>query len=144
MRVIVHNERYGNFPAWYNEARLPIRHAEVTLQEDFPIISDFEIVMEKGHGSISGYKVTFFSQERGNIAFTLLRDGDLRKKGFTIPINFNDLDQGWEISIVEKNGYVYVWESDFDDPDRGILRWFKVPMIAIFQNGAKPLRQAYN
>jgi photosystem II stability/assembly factor-like uncharacterized protein len=70
MRVIVHEERYGHFPGWHNEARLSICHAEVTLQEDFPLISDFEVVLEKGHGSIRGYEVIFFSQERGNIAYT--------------------------------------------------------------------------
>jgi hypothetical protein len=46
----LHEEKYGHLPGWENESPLLIRHDEVTLHEDFPLISDFEVVLAKGKG----------------------------------------------------------------------------------------------
>lgn len=133
MRMVIHRRVFDHLPVWMNpDSPWQIQHDDLLdqglLQQDFPLIADFEIVLEKGPEGLSGYGVTFASKSRGMIASTFWRDRDLRKKGFEIPGGIDFPDQAWRFSIAtEDDGCVYIWESDFDEPERGVLRWFKVP-----------------
>jgi photosystem II stability/assembly factor-like uncharacterized protein len=118
---------YGPFALWKNGVHWLIKHEQVTLDEDFPLVADFEVVLVKREGSTHGYEVLFLSQEKGWLTSTLLDDRDLCRKGFEIPLPFDDMDQGWWINIGEKNDFVYIWESEFGHPEKGISRWYKVP-----------------
>jgi hypothetical protein len=135
MRVIVYEYTGEPVRPWYNwNSPLQMQHHDLSrekllaMEEDFPLIADFEIVLITRKGSPHRYEVLFFSEEKGgNVAFTLFYDQRLRQKEFTLPLDFDDLDQGWHISILAEGVFVYIWESDFDRPEKGILRWFKVP-----------------
>ena len=117
---------------WMNDRPLYVDEAD---EEDypwelFPVIDDFEVVLQKmnqPNWQGSRYQVFFFSQERGYI----IGDSDwyeynLCKEGFDIPVAWSYTDQGIELLVYEKDNFVYVTESDPDNPEEGIFRWYKV------------------
>jgi photosystem II stability/assembly factor-like uncharacterized protein len=135
MHVLVHEKRYASLPRWHNQnSPLPMLHTDLsrevlmTLEDAFPLIPDFEVVLETWKGNIRGYDVIFHSSEKGgNIANTRFYDQRLRQEHFAIPLDLDDVDQGWRLMIVAGDEFVYVSESNFDLLEKGILRWFKVP-----------------
>ncbi len=97
--------------------------------ELFPVIDDFEVVLgklDRPGWDGSRYDVYFFSQKRGIIATTVWYEGILCRDDFTIPLAYSDLDQGWELDIFEKDGFVFILESDWEAPEEGARRWYKV------------------
>ena len=95
--------------------------------EVFPLIDDFEIVLEQIRGTSWGYHLAFFSEKRGYIASFPWWDHvelDLSRPSFIMPSQ--DFEQGWEIEIFPDGEYMYVLESAFDDPQAGYHRWFRV------------------
>ena len=125
MRVFTDIERAVCPPQWRNEVPLA---KEVPLPlEDFPLIDDFEIVLEQIRGFSRGYELAFFSEKRGYIASFPYWDHvelDLYRPSFIMP--YEDFEQGWEIQIFPDGEYMYVLEGDFDNPQAGYHRWFKV------------------
>ena len=103
--------------------------------EVFPLIEDFEVVLLPWPSwgptwrNSWGYHFGFFSQQQGLLACFGLWGAavlDYAQENFRIPVNFWDLDQGWEQLIFEQDEYVYVLEGDFDDDGSGYHCWFRV------------------
>lgn len=119
----------GRPPNWENDQPLFIDEDAELPVELFPLIEDFEVVLENFDNARWGYHINFFSEKRGYLAGFMLWDYAekmLCEDNFKIPFLYEDLDQGWELMIEEQDGLVYVCEKDFDHPEKGILSWFKV------------------
>ena len=146
MRIL---ESDNDEPIWFNEQPLSLGRPplekpegdggfmispEVDPDDDlpwelFPVIDDFEVVLEKLHRHAwdgSRYDVYFFSQECGIITVTMWNEADLCRDDFSIPFLCNDLDQGWQLDIFEKEGFVFIVESNWEAPEEGARRWYKV------------------
>lgn len=70
-----------------------------------------------------------YSQQRGLLtSFGLLGHAeiDYSQESFFIPLDFWDLEQGWDQVIFERGEYVYVLEGDIDDYIDGYHCWFRV------------------
>lgn len=94
----------------------------------FPLVDDFEILLDNSHKPF-GYHVKFVSKKSGVLAgFPWWNhvELDLYRESFTIPLNFEDFEQSWEICISEHGGFIYILEGDFDHPEKGFHSWFKV------------------
>lgn len=155
-------------PFWRNEKPLVIKrmaggykadfqHAPL---ENFPIIEDFEIRLEntKVSGkSLSGYHLYFFSPLRGFLVgfagFPSKHfERELIRDEFRIPLGdiqqpYYDFEQGWEMTIAEKDAYIYIAHGDFDAPvDDGYHTWFKVDKsryIAEWQKAIQACKTAF-
>src|SRR5690348_8898182 len=129
MRIFTDIEMEARPPRWENE--FPLAKAEPLPLEDFPIIDDFEIVLERNKGTSTGYDLIFSSEKRGYIANVLWNHAelDLYRPSFSavFPKGYTDFEQGWEIEIFNQAEFIYVLESDFDHPEAGYHRWFRVP-----------------
>ena len=119
----------------WNEGMLDSAQKEALPLETFPLIEDFEVVLRamtsagKPWRKQWGYHFGFFSQQQGLLAsFGVLGHSELdyAQEDFRIPLDFWDFEQAWEQAIFEKNEYVYVLESDFDDHASGYHCWFRV------------------
>lgn len=124
MRIFTDVEAETLPPSWTNE--FPLAKGEPLPLEVFPLMEDFEIVLEQIRGTSWGYHMAFFSEKRGYIASFPWWDHaelDLYRPSFTFP---EDFEQGWQIEIFDEGEYTYVLESDFDHPEAGYHSWFKV------------------
>lgn len=119
-------------------------HEHMAL-DTFPLIEDFEIVLERMHiiyekvETISDAFVWLYSPSRGYLTHMLLHNSqkDLCKPDFTIPHGdfqhpHDDIDQGYDILLFEDELFVYIitgnWEiKDSDDT------WFKVEKHRYYQ-----------
>ncbi len=125
MRIFTDIEAEMCPPSWKNER--PLAKGEPLPLEVFPLIDDFEIVLEQIRGTSWGYHLAFFSEKRGYIASFPWWDHvelDLYRPSFIIPSG--DFEQEWAIEIFPDDEYMYVLESNFDDPEAGYQRWFRV------------------
>lgn len=133
-------------PRWVNEQPLSLGRPPLEIPESgqispeidpdddlpwdtFPIIDDFEVVLKKDSGSYwdrNHYDVYFFSQERGIITSTMWTNRSFCWDFFPIPTAYSDLDQEWELDIFEKDGYIFILESNWEAPEEGARRWYKV------------------
>lgn len=121
---------------WHHEGHLfrEEYHSEYVNQglavfslERFPLVEDFEVRLV--NQKLFGYHVEFFSQKRGLLAHFAYWDHaerDLCKDDFTIPCEYDDVDQGWELLILEDGSYIYILEGDLDHHEEGYYTWFKV------------------
>ncbi len=126
MRILTDGEGETRPGLWKNA--LPLAREQPFPLEDFPLIEDFEIVLEQSRGASSGYHLAFFSEQRGYIASFPCWDHvelDLYRPSFNL-LPDQGFEQGWEIEIFPDGEYMYVLESDFDHPQAGYLSWFKV------------------
>lgn len=136
---------------WGNETPLVKPESEdwnwtdVSLS-DFPIIQDFQIVLENNIDSTMGYHLRFFSSPLGFIASFPWWDHaerDLARTDFVVPTGscdapYWDVEQGWDLTIFEKDDFVYVIEGDFDETD-SYHSWFKVPADRYFAEWKKAI-----
>ena len=118
---------------WMNEQ--PLSSDEVKKsgysEENFPIIDDFEVVLEKMDTpgwKGSRYRVLFFSQEKGYILVgSDWLEYDLCQEDFHIPVAWGYTDQNIELIVYESGNFVFITESDPDYPEKGAFRYYKVP-----------------
>lgn len=66
MRIFTDVETGPWAPRWENE--LPLAKERPFPLEAFPLIDDFEIVLERSRGTSLGYQLAFFSEKRGYLA----------------------------------------------------------------------------
>lgn len=128
MRIFTDIEMEARPLRWENE--FPLAKAEPLPLEAFPIIDDFEIVLERIKDTSRGYDLVFFSEKRGYIANFLVWDHvelDLYRESFSIPFYDTSDETGWEIEIFDEAEFTYVLETDYEHPEAGYCRWFRVP-----------------
>lgn len=128
MRIFTDVEAGPWSPRWENE--FPLAKGHPFPLEAFPLIDDFEIVLERSRGTSLGYHLAFFSEKRGYIASFPWWDHvelDLYRPSFSFP-SYDFMDEGWEIEIFADDEYMYVLEREFEYPttESGYQRWFKV------------------
>lgn len=145
MRIFTGVEPGPWSPWWENE--FPLAKGEPFPLEDFPLIDDFEIVLERSSGTSLGYRLAFFGEERGYIAHFPWWDHvelDLYRPSFTIPF-YDYMDEGWEIGIFSDEEYMYVLERDFDYPDSesGYQGWFKVRKDHYLEEWQSAIKASY-
>lgn len=95
--------------------------------EAFPLIEDFEVKLR--YRKQFGYQVEYFSQKQGFLAdfpYWDNADYDVHKEDFVTPCEYDDVDQGWELLIFEKNNHIYVVTGNFDLHEEGYDKWFRV------------------
>jgi hypothetical protein len=111
--------------------------------EQFPLIEDFEIRLEKVVKDVneteedcSGYFVFFFSPSRGYLAYLLDCDACsmLCQDDFSIPagdfqVPYFNFDWGWSILIAADDTYIYVLTGGEKDYNT----WFKVEKKLYYQ-----------
>lgn len=131
MRIFTDIELEDRPPLWENE--LPLAKVEPLPLEAFPIIDDFEIALERIKDASRGYGVAFFSEKRGFITYFPdweHAELDLYRPSFSIPsysIPSILYEIGWELEIFDEAEFTYVLESNFNHPEAGYSRWFRVP-----------------
>ncbi|GHO62246.1 hypothetical protein KSC_011380 [Ktedonobacter sp. SOSP1-52] len=111
-----------------------ISYREALPLDTFPVIEDFEVVLlpksrllEDSWRKEWGYYLGFFSQQRGLLAsFGLWGHAVIDYSQDFTPLDFWDLEQGWDQVIFERGEYVYVLEGDIDDYIDGYHCWFRV------------------
>ena len=118
-------------------------------ERDWPIIDDFEVVLEKIVGPIpedwtevvegpewdeepdpgeEHYWVYFLSEKRGYImVLSPWVEEDLCREDFTIPFNFIEIDQGGDLLITTHREFVYVSEGEYKKPENFVTPWLQVP-----------------
>src|SRR5260370_7362393 len=115
MRIFTDVEAETYPPSWKNE--LPLAKGEPLPLEAFPLINDFEIVLEQIRGTSWGYHLAFFSEKRGYIASFPWWDHvelDLFRPGFRIP--YYDFEQGSQIKIFPNGNSIYTLHTEFIPP----------------------------
>ena len=150
-------------PAWHNEAPLPVllyrwpypleEQLPLLPLDDFPLIEDFDVVLE---GCTSKheqedhlpprYYARFFSPSRGFLALLLPDEPeDLCQPDFVIPSGdfnapYDDLDQGWNILIMEDHEYVYIITGNWEIGEAQ-RTWFKVERNLYYRQWEKTIQR---
>lgn len=152
-------------PVWRNPSPLPRTKESKSnpfgLQnlpyDQFPLIGDFHVVLEEGISDgdyYLGFHVKFRSESLGDLAHFPWWDHaerDLARDEFPVPVGdlvqpFNEVEEGWELTIAEHMGRVYVLERDYDDPAAGYHSWFAVETtmyMAAWQSAVELCRQHF-
>jgi hypothetical protein len=152
-------------PFWHNNAPLDLEKylnviqanildAEQLPLDAFPLIEDFEILLEQlttryasGKEFISDVFVWLFSPSRGYLAYIREHDShkDLCRLDFTIPHGdfrtpYADLDQGWNILLAEDEIFVYVLTGNWE-LEEGYQTWFKVEKTRYYRQWERAIQR---
>jgi len=118
----------------------------------FPVVNDFEILINKKRLRTLGKHIYFYSASRNEklTSFPWWDNAEIflkkwRKKDMpigTIDNPFSDLEKGWQVFIFEENGFVYILQGDeIKNENNEMHTWYKTPKALYFKEWKKLLKR---